>query len=162
MNVPGALRNGTYRVVAFKGETSGRCAWCQRMTELRQVDAQGVLGNGRALPIREVLLLCTRCHKPSIRPTVFARLIGGLATLVLTLFVAPLLVGAIYITGVFINGWVREGLFDFRFAALCLGGLALTSLATWIPLRRFVDAVKPGLVRVELPIEVVASGPDPL
>lgn len=78
--------------------------------------------------------------------------------LVLALFVAPLFVGALYITGMFVAGW-RDGHFHVGFGVICLAGLAATALVTWIPLRRFVEAVQPGPVRVELPIDI--AGPEP-
>jgi hypothetical protein len=78
--------------------------------------------------------------------------------LVLALFVAPLFVGALYITGMFIAGW-RDGHFHIGFGVICLASLAATAVVTWIPLRRVIEAVRPGPVRVELPIDIAAPGP---
>ena len=82
-----------------------------------------------------------------------ARLIGGIATLALTLFVLPLFCGAAYLATAFVQGLLRGAPFDAPLAGLCAVGLPLTGVAVWIPLRRLIEALRSGPARVELPVE---------
>lgn len=155
LNVPRILADGRYRAVAMSGEVVGRCAWCRTSTPLLRVQAQGVLGNGTVVPVKEELLLCSHCNKPSFQPSVLARVTGGLGSFALSLFLAPLFGGSIYFTATFFMGWLRDDTFDAEFGTICLVSLVVTGVGLWLPLRRFIEAVRPGPVRVELPVEVL-------
>jgi hypothetical protein len=152
-NVPAILADGRYRVVARSGVLQARCPWCLTTTALTQASAQGVLGNGTALPVLEQILLCDKCGRPSIRPGLLSRLVGGVGTLALTLFMLPLFGGAAYFTATMLYALVRGGTFDAGFAVVCIAGLIATGLGLWLPLRRFIEAVRPGPVRIEIPVE---------
>jgi hypothetical protein len=154
MILPGLFRNGRYKVIALGGEVMGRCPWCNAIASQRQAAAEGVLGDGTVLPVRERLLLCADCGRAAIRPALLARLVGGAGTFALTLFMLPLFGGALYFTASFAVGLVRGAPFDPLLGGLCLGGLSFTGLGIWIPLRRFTEAVRPGAVRVELPVDI--------
>ena len=153
VNVPGLLRHGRYRIVAVSGEVTARYPWCGVTDAHRSTEAQGVLGNGSVLPVREQLLMCGGCGKASIRAGLAARLLGGIAMLALTLFVLPLFCGAAYFAAAFVLGLLRGAPFDAPLAGLCAIGLPLTGVAVWIPLRRLIEALRSGPARVELPVE---------
>jgi hypothetical protein len=98
-------------------------------------------------------VLCAACSQPSVRPALVVRLLGALGTLALTLFMLPLFGGAVFVSGSLVIGLLRGTEFDGFFAVVCAGCLVATSIGLWIPLRRFIEAVRPGAVRIELPVE---------